>query len=224
MNFNIVRFGEGHRTADFWVAMGPFFANKEIRKDLPNLTDNDRVVWFLVMSKPSYPNIEETVLAFASVEVDAKGVGHLRNLYVVPSYRNEGYASALMDARIAYLRGIGVTTAQTTRRVSKEIQFAEHHGFTVVKVEGGYQILRATLEPMPAQPVRTAEEQAAFDAGHQAAEDRLKTLKKRPQKLRPAQKNYKKWADKPGHWLLFCEGWTARLKAEMSSITTWNAA
>lgn len=225
------------RTPQFWQHMGPFFASRAIRKDLPSLCDEPGRIWFLSWSQGS-------VVAFASLDCDgAVGhiVGHLRNLYVQPGRRGEGHASALMAARLTYLREQGITKARTTRRVSKEVQFAENYGFHVLRVESNWEILEADLSlPAPEsesspsldppQAASSADKTSSrilhtgvWQAGNDAAVKRMEERRKLGRKFlksRPLRKDYAAFAD-PILWEEFTAGWVAAVSARYKEVVTW---
>lgn len=214
------------RPEHFWIAMGPHFASKAIRADLPALCDAPGYVWFLTMDG-------EALLAFASVDIDAKGVGHLRNLWVAPERRGEGVASALMEARLDYLQHQGVRTARTSRRVSKDVQFAENHGFRLLRNEGNWQILEIDLwergqqgqggiaAPVPQEATPLPADLAASRKAGQAAARKAMAARTakglHPLKARPSRKDFA--AHTGERWDAFVAGWVETVAQRQAEAT-----
>lgn len=190
------------RPPEFWSRMGPFFASRAVRKEMPYLSDGPGYIWFVVHD-------EDHVRAFASVDVDAKGIGHLRNAYVLPGWRGNHAASHLMEERLRYLREKGVTRARTTRRIGKENPFAERHGFRAVGKSGGYEVLEIDLE----------QDEEAQRAGYNAAKAKLATMKgrRRVQTIRPSQADRAAYA---GRWEAFTAGWIQACREYREEIAT----
>lgn len=199
------------RPLGFWGHMGRFFADRALHKDLPGLFDEPGRVWFVLTEG-------ESVLGFGSVDID-KEVGHLRNLYVHPDHRGTGLASRLMEERLQWLRAQGVPRARTSRKVSKEIHFAEHHGFSVVRTEGNWEILEASLEPLPAPTPQPERDEEAYQAGYAEANKLMNTKAKQGRKVlksRPSSALFAKWQG--DRWESFQQGWIAALKDRRSEF------
>ena len=198
------------RPAEFWVSMGPFFADATVRKDLSSLCDRPGSVWFVA-------NDGAKVAAFSSVDVDEKGTGHLRNLFVTPEARGTGMANLLMKARLEYLRKIDVKVARTTRRTNSPMGFPESHGFTVVGKMGAWQVLEVKLDAH-------VMDEAAVAAGACAARKAIKLKEKEGKKftkVKPIRKDFVGYAD---NWEPFVAGWVKEVGAHMRQVTTWEDA
>ncbi len=91
----IARFAD--RTAEFWIAMGPFFASSSVRKDMPYLVDRSGYNWFVATSDTG------VVQGFVALDVTAKGAS-VHGLYVVPEFRSQKIAETLLKGAIKSAR------------------------------------------------------------------------------------------------------------------------
>jgi len=131
---NIVTYHE--RPPEFWALLGPFFARREYRRELPYLVDDDGHIWFVVMDGG-------TLAGFASLHVDRRG-GHLHGLYVASEYRAMSIARQLVKARLDYLRGLNVHIVNVTcNEQSKPL--LQEFGFQPSEQRGQYTMMEMPL-------------------------------------------------------------------------------
>jgi len=80
-----ILYGKSSDIPDFWLVMGPIFADRSVAKELgDNIWDNGKIIWIL--------GVEDSgiLLGFCCVE-DMKNRCLFRHSYVVSSRRGMGY-------------------------------------------------------------------------------------------------------------------------------------
>lgn len=125
------------RPPEFWLSMGPFFASRAVRREMPYLVDEPDYVWFVIREP-------REISGFAACHIDKHGVGHLSHLYVKPERRANGVAARLIQERLDWLRKQGVKRASTTASSLSKPQL-EKHGFQPVKERGSYTVMEVEL-------------------------------------------------------------------------------
>lgn len=121
------------RPDKFWAAMGPFFARREVRREMPYLVDEDGDVWFVA-------RIKKQVVGFVAVSATKKGASNIHALYVAPQYRGNGIAESLIESALSYLREQGTQSATTTAN-AKSVPLFEAQGFSEVTAKGQYIVM-----------------------------------------------------------------------------------
>lgn len=126
------------RPARFWAALGPFFASRAVRRELPYLSDEPGAAWIVATEGSA-------VIGFAAAKLNGTA-GLIHGLYVTPEHREQGVAAELVGAALTHLRALGAATVCTTANVNSVAVF-RRHGFLDVRSKGGYQIMEAALGP-----------------------------------------------------------------------------
>ncbi|MDR2175570.1 MAG: GNAT family N-acetyltransferase [Synergistaceae bacterium] len=125
------------RPPEFWALMGPFFAQRRYRREMPYLVDDDGYVWFLAVEN-------EAVLGFGSVH-ETKDCGVLSGLYVAEKHRGNGVARKLIDARLQWCKEKELKKAKTTASPDSKPIF-EKAGFAVTGTKGQYTTMEVELD------------------------------------------------------------------------------
>lgn len=126
------------RPPEFWQDMGPFFASRAVKRELPYLADGEGYVWFVLRQAGR-------VVGFASLHVAKDGSGQLHSLYVDPEHRGNGLASRLVAERLAWLRARGVTRARAIAG-PQAVPVLLRAGFTDAgKDRGSYKTMEVEL-------------------------------------------------------------------------------
>ena len=125
------------RSPEFWSLMGPFFASREVRRDISSMYDDERYVWILAVE-------DGKVLGFVAVR-PSKSSALLSSLYVREDSRGKGIARALVSAHLAYCREhklwkVCVTAAPSSRAIM------EKHGFRETGVRGNSTTMEVHLD------------------------------------------------------------------------------
>jgi len=76
--------------------IGWYFNAKEIKKELPYLSNTPDKIWFILRS-------EGIIIGFGSLKPRKKRI-EFSNLYVFPEKRGKGYGKLLIDLRLDYLK------------------------------------------------------------------------------------------------------------------------
>lgn len=118
------------RDREFLADIAPFFMSKEVRREMPYLSDAPGRTWILA-------RLDDAVIGIGYAEV-IKGEVHLGGLYVLPKARGQGIASALIDARLALHP---ILPARTVANPASA-PFYLRRGFTVFFRRGSYAHLR----------------------------------------------------------------------------------
>jgi ribosomal protein S18 acetylase RimI-like enzyme len=119
--------------ADFYVLMGPFLAKRAIAKEIGDgvladgvIWDDDGKQWFIAMQ-------EDEVAGFATMLPKSKGRYLLCEAYVLPSYRDQGLYTRLIEERL------NCCPAGSTVQIivhSDSVKLYESYGFIVVREHG----------------------------------------------------------------------------------------
>lgn len=125
-------------TPEFWAMMGPFFASKHVRREMPYLCHEEGYRWFVARDEAG------TVLGFASLHVDGKGTGHIHGLYVVPEHRRENIAERMLLQQLGYCVLYGVSKVQVVASVMSKTLF-EKNGFGARGARGTYTVMDRSL-------------------------------------------------------------------------------
>lgn len=128
-----------NRPAKFWVAVGPYFASRAVRREMPYLQDDEGYVWFVLTEG-------KRTIGFASCHVDKSGNGHLHGLYVVPEHRENGVAQRLVKERLEWLQARGVKLVKTTVN-EKSAPVLASCGFVDKGPSGSYRKMEAQFGP-----------------------------------------------------------------------------
>ena len=131
------------RPPEFWRDMGPFFAFRSVRREMPYLADEPGYTWFVIRDTAALQDYTSTVVAFASLHVDKAGVGHLHSLYVTAANRKTGLAAKLIDDRLAYLLSRDCKIIRTTANANSMRLFVDR-GFKALKERGQYLEMEKT--------------------------------------------------------------------------------
>lgn len=87
------------RSVRFWVEMGPAFASRQVRRELPYVMD-DGQTWFVM------PGV-----GFAAVSM----TNELQHCYVFPEHRGRGHARRLTRSRLDWIGSHGARTLAVDR-------------------------------------------------------------------------------------------------------------
>jgi GNAT superfamily N-acetyltransferase len=112
----------------FWETMGPFFACREYRKEMPYLTDDAGYVWFLAW--------RDELAGFACAHESGEKV-ILHSVYVLKDHRGFGVAKALYEARIEWAASVGAKRIEAICNPSTIDAFRKR-GFSVASSRGKY--------------------------------------------------------------------------------------
>ena len=99
----------------FYAAMGPFFASRAVRRELPYICNSPTTTWVLTYEG-------EKVVAFAAFEVKKNEVT-LNHAYVLPDHRGKGYYSGLIAKRLELLKGHTYLLVPPTQKVSTDEKY-----------------------------------------------------------------------------------------------------
>ncbi|MDR2626270.1 MAG: GNAT family N-acetyltransferase [Zoogloeaceae bacterium] len=137
-NIRIEHYPAGVRDDRFWISMGPLFFDKNIKKQLPFLTEDLGKNWFIAFDG-------DVVIGFASVDVKKNGVAMIGSAWVSESKRKRGTYRALTDARLALAseKGAKLVRAVCTTASSSALM---KRGFAEVNQRGKYHTLEKKLE------------------------------------------------------------------------------
>ncbi|MDR2880133.1 MAG: GNAT family N-acetyltransferase [Fusobacteriales bacterium] len=78
------------KNQDFWSIMGYYFANKQIRKELPYIIDENGKIWVI-----GFQNSKE-IIGFLSYKI-LKETAMITNCYVNSHFRKKGYFKKLIS-------------------------------------------------------------------------------------------------------------------------------
>ncbi len=120
-----------------FTLIGPLFASRRVRREMPYMHHEDGFVWSVAVS-----GAQEAV-AMGSVDVQ-EGVATLRNLYVAPAWRGRGVGRRITDHLFAHACGRG---ARWVRAVASPgaIGGFERRGFYRVSARGQYVTMELAL-------------------------------------------------------------------------------
>lgn len=134
----ITFYGPEDRPRAFWADMGPFFARREVKREMPYLADDDGYCWWVARAG-------KTVVGFASAHLDATGgTANLHGLYVVPSHRGTGIAADLIEKRLGWAQEQGAKAARVTAN-AKSAPALLAAGFSQVSEKGQYKVLEKVV-------------------------------------------------------------------------------
>lgn len=117
----------------FYAAMGPFFASRAVRRELPYICNSPTTTWVLTYE-------EEKVVAFAAFEVKKNEVT-LNHAYVLPDHRGKGYYSGLIAKRLELLKGHTVPFKVALRHKECVSKY-EKYGFKTYKSTKNYTFMQ----------------------------------------------------------------------------------
>lgn len=118
---------------DFWRDMGYYFASRKIRREMPYLIDDDGYTWFLAREAGA-------VVGFASCHVGKDKTGHLHGIYVEEERRRKGVATALVRARLDWLRQQGCASFHAVASPKSQTVLLAA-GFVDTGKKGGYIVM-----------------------------------------------------------------------------------
>ena len=125
-----------------WSLMGPFFASKNLRKEMPYLSDEPGYTWFI----STHVIAGEVVRGFVAVDVK-KDVAHIHGLYVIEAYRKAGVGKELIQAVVKHLREGGVAIHAVQPTASREsFDLFKALGFIETSSKGSYRVMSLKLE------------------------------------------------------------------------------
>ena len=125
------------RPAEFWALMGPFFAQRKYRREMPYLVDDEGYVWFLALD-------EDTLMGFAAVHT-MKDHAIVSGLYVREDRRGNGIAKKLIAACLKWSAGKKIRKAKTTASPDSRLVF-EKMGFRETGQKGQYVTMEVMLD------------------------------------------------------------------------------
>lgn len=94
---------------EFWIKMGPFFASKTIRRELPYIMNQPGQTWFVMFEN-------QAVIGFVS-GLERKDVWYLDNIFVLPEYRHQNLMPELIQQFMKYCE-----ERDATKKVKLETQ------------------------------------------------------------------------------------------------------
>ena len=125
------------RPKQFWVTMGPYFARRDVRKEMPYLIDDDSYVWFIAWDG-------DVMAGFAAAHVVAQFKAVLHSLYVVEAYRKKTVGKQLMEYRLKWATDAGCDLAESVCN-AKTKPIYEKAGFAEASKRGSYSVMRKPL-------------------------------------------------------------------------------
>ncbi len=127
-----------HGEGDFWPLMGPFFASREVRKNLGiPMSSDEQHTWLVAVH-------QEAVVGFTAVEQQKNGC-MLRHVYVVPESRHKGLMTKLVQHSVKFVKTSGYGSIRVT--VPGELlDFYANSGWEETSTRGQYHNLRLDLE------------------------------------------------------------------------------
>lgn len=125
------------RPAEFWAFMGPFFAQRKYRREMPYLVDDEGYVWYLAMDG-------DILLGFAAVHA-MKDHSVVSGLYVREDQRGNGIAKKLIAACLKWSAGKKINKAKTTASPDSRPVF-EKMGFRETGQKGQYVTMEVMLD------------------------------------------------------------------------------
>lgn len=127
------------RPAEFWVAMGPFFASGRVRREMPYLRDEPDRAWIVASD-------ERGVAGFAAMAEIGDRTAELSALWIRPDLRGvAGVGARLLDTQIRYVASIGCARARATANHRSRPLFARA-GFVEGAKRGSYVVMERELE------------------------------------------------------------------------------
>lgn len=130
MTFEMFR----NRPARFWIAMGPFFASREVRKEMPYLMDHDGDTWWIAWNR-------KEVAGFMALRVEPQGKAVTHGLFVLPKFRRQSIASKLVGAGVLLSIHEGCRFIESTCTEASKSVYA-NHGFKAHRARGQYTVMR----------------------------------------------------------------------------------
>lgn len=115
----------------FWQLMGRFFADRCVRRELGMAMSSDEsYTWFVAIDG-------DTVLGFCAAVATRAGI-EFKHRWVLPSHRGQGIGRALFEARLDFagdrpIKAVAVPSVQA---------LFERHGFTKVRQQGRYPVMK----------------------------------------------------------------------------------
>lgn len=120
-----------------FTLIGPLFASRQVRREMPYLHHEDGFVWFVAVTS------DGDAAGMASIDI-RDTVATLRNLYVVPARRCHGIAATITERQLAYACEHG---ARWIRTVASPFSIGgyEKRGFYRVGSRGKYVTMEIAL-------------------------------------------------------------------------------
>ena len=124
-----------NRNKDFWSIMAHYFANKEVRKELPYIIDEKDKIWVI-----GFKN-KEDIIGFLSYKI-FRGTVTISNCYVNTTYRKNGHFKKLILYTLAKLENekkIKLTITNEYAGFFEKLGFCESYrkgNYTVMIKEG----------------------------------------------------------------------------------------
>jgi GNAT superfamily N-acetyltransferase len=122
------------RPGSFWRDMGPFFALRQVRREMPYLVDDEGYIWFVARG------LQGRVVGFASLHISKLTEGYMHGLYVLDEMRKTGIGNRLIADRIRYLTEHKVSKIFTTANPFSA-PILKQHGFQQKSVRGKFERL-----------------------------------------------------------------------------------
>lgn len=118
-------------TPEFWQKMGRYFAHRSYAQEMGGwqFYTKPGSVWFVL-------TVANEVRGFCAA-IREKSYWYFDNFYVLPEYRNRGYATLLHRARWHYIQ----PTGEEVRVISNnafQIRQYQHQGFVFTGMRGRY--------------------------------------------------------------------------------------
>lgn len=123
-----------HGEGDFWDRLGPYFASREVERELGvSMTSDESHTWWLAFDNGN-------LVGFAAAERLKNGINILRHAWVEPEWREEGVYGALVDQRLEDLTSAGETDFRVTV-TDDGIERYKDRGFEKARTRGQYTVL-----------------------------------------------------------------------------------
>lgn len=132
-------FREGERDREFYADMGPFFASRDVAKELGEpLYDEEGSLWLIGRKG-------KTVVGWSVFRIRKDKVGVFDWSYVIPDYRQQGIWSQLYDHKVSFLKDRGVERVHTATANSLLVKAYNNRGFTLRHTRGSWMFLEGSV-------------------------------------------------------------------------------
>ncbi|MBC8588075.1 GNAT family N-acetyltransferase [Paratissierella segnis] len=117
--------------SEFYSIMGRYFAEREFRKELQYIINDESMEWYLFYEG-------DELAGFSSVSIEKNKV-MFGNMYVLESFRNKGVWSFIADYLVKEYKS---STIQVLTNIDKLISAWGERGFEVTGNRGSYSVMR----------------------------------------------------------------------------------
>ncbi|MHA1910407.1 MAG: GNAT family N-acetyltransferase [Candidatus Kariarchaeaceae archaeon] len=117
---------------EFYRLMGPAFADKKIKKELPYLDNEEGRYWILILEK-------NQLIGFGSLQELKKKI-IIKSAFVYPAFRGKGIYKWILDLRLKEAKKLNKVLETVVKKELTTI--FQEKGFKVVRVTKNYSIMR----------------------------------------------------------------------------------